>query len=63
MLYFAYGSNMSYSQMKDRCPGNHFLQAASLEDYKFVYDRKSSLRGNMAVANIIKKALKRVKAN
>ncbi len=28
MLYFAYGSNMSFAQMKERCPGGRFLGPA-----------------------------------
>ena len=51
MLYFAYGSNMNLSQMKDRCPYAIFLKRGFIKEYKFVYDG-SSTRGG-AVGNII----------
>lgn len=35
MLYFAYGSNLSRSQMKKRCPGSKALGVAILRGYKF----------------------------
>jgi len=53
MYYFAYGSNMSFKQMRKRCPGNQFVGRAKLFGYKFVYDGHSSARSG-AVANIIK---------
>lgn len=33
--YFAYGSNMSREQMKERCPEAKFIQRDILEDYAF----------------------------
>ena len=53
MIYFAYGSNMSHQQMKERCPSGRFIGRARLENYKFVYDGYSQKRKG-AVANIIK---------
>ena len=52
MLYFAYGSNMNLSQMKDRCPYARFLKRGFIKKYKFVYDGYSSTRRG-AAGNII----------
>lgn len=35
-LYFAYGSNMSSVQMRERCPGAQVLGAAVLSDWRFI---------------------------
>lgn len=35
-LYFAYGSNMAVSQMRQRCPGYRRLGKASLPGYKWI---------------------------
>lgn len=51
--YFAYGSNMNFKQMKERCPSSKFLKRVYLKGYKFVYDGYSPKR-NGAVANIVK---------
>ena len=45
--YFAYGSNLSFSQMKDRCPGNLKIGMGVLEGYRWII----STRG---VANVVK---------
>jgi len=50
--YFAYGSNMNFKQMKERCPDARFLKRAYLEGYRFVYDGYSDTRKG-AVANIV----------
>jgi gamma-glutamylcyclotransferase (GGCT)/AIG2-like uncharacterized protein YtfP len=50
--YFAYGSNMSLEQMKERCPHSTFIKIVYLEGYKFVYDGYSKYRQG-AVANIV----------
>ncbi|MDO8507695.1 MAG: gamma-glutamylcyclotransferase family protein [bacterium] len=39
MKYFAYGSNMNFKQMDDRCPDAKFLKKVYLEDYRFIYDK------------------------
>jgi gamma-glutamylcyclotransferase len=52
MYYFAYGSNMNFSQMDKRCPGSRFVSTAILHGFKFVYDGTSKKGG--AVGNIIK---------
>lgn len=51
--YFAYGSNMNFKQMQDRCSNNNFINKAYLEGYRFVYDGKSEKRKG-AVANVIR---------
>ncbi len=38
MKYFAYGSNMNFEQMRERCPEAKFMKRAHLENYRFVYD-------------------------
>ena len=53
ILFFAYGSNMSHSQMNERCPGNEFIKRVFLKGYKFVYDGNSK-RGAGATGNIVK---------
>ena len=47
VYYFAYGSNLSKTQMKERCPGAKALFAATLPNYKLVFvawsrERKSA---------------------
>ncbi|MEM0134323.1 MAG: gamma-glutamylcyclotransferase family protein [Thermoplasmatales archaeon] len=54
VLYFAYGSNMNFNQMKERCPGSRFISKGYLEGFEFVFDGYSKRR-NGAVANVIKK--------
>ena len=43
--YFAYGSNMSESQMKKRCPNYKKFGIAKLENYELTFPRKSPTRG------------------
>ncbi|MBI2359279.1 MAG: gamma-glutamylcyclotransferase [Deltaproteobacteria bacterium] len=45
MLYFAYGSNMDWEQMKRRCPSVKFISVARLKDYRFAIARTSYSRG------------------
>ncbi len=45
MLYFAYGSNMNWQQMKERCPSARFVGIAALPDHKLAFTRKSINRG------------------
>ena len=42
--YFAYGSNMSESQMKERCPKYKKIGIAKLENYELTFPRKSKKR-------------------
>lgn len=45
MLYFAYGSNMNWRQMRERCPSTRFVGVALLADHKLAFTRKSVNRG------------------
>jgi gamma-glutamylcyclotransferase (GGCT)/AIG2-like uncharacterized protein YtfP len=51
MFYFAYGSNMNWSQMQRRCPSSRFACVARLPDYDFGIARHSRLR-DCGTANI-----------
>ncbi len=54
MLYFAYGSNLNWHQMKnERCPGSKYIQPHTLKGYKLCFSHKTkiSIYGH---ANIIK---------
>ena len=33
-IYFAYGSNLNRTQMKQRCPNAQFLSVGFLKDYR-----------------------------
>jgi gamma-glutamylcyclotransferase (GGCT)/AIG2-like uncharacterized protein YtfP len=55
MLYFAYGSNMNWQQMKQRCPSAAFIGVARLPDYKLAFTRMSNRRG-CGVADIVSSA-------
>ena len=44
MLYFAYGSNMSRAQMRERCPGHECLGTAVLPGYTLCFPRSSPVR-------------------
>lgn len=52
MLYFAYGSNMDWDQMRERCPSAQFVGKALLRDHKLAFTRKSVERG-CGVADIV----------
>jgi gamma-glutamylcyclotransferase (GGCT)/AIG2-like uncharacterized protein YtfP len=45
VLYFAYGSNMDWAQMKGRCPSAAFVGVAQLPDHQLAFTRKSLNRG------------------
>ena len=51
MLYFAYGSNMSRAQMRERCPDHECLGAAVLKDHALCFPRHSPIR-NCGVAGL-----------
>jgi len=53
MWYFAYGSNMSRTQMGQRCPGHGRGQRAKLEGFRLAFDRYSKGRGGGHVADIV----------
>jgi len=45
LLYFAYGSNMDWSQMQARCPASRFVCTASLDGHGLCFPRRSDRRG------------------
>jgi len=53
MYYFAYGSNMKHTQMRERCPDSQFIKAVYLKNAEFRYDGQSKKWDNKAVANIV----------
>ena len=44
MFYFAYGSNMDWDQINERCPSARFLGIAELRDHRFAITRRSLKR-------------------
>jgi len=40
MVTFAYGSNMNWNQMRERCPSSRFVGIAVLRDHKLAVMRK-----------------------
>lgn len=44
MLYFAYGSNMSRAQMRQRCPAHELIGTAVLKDHALCFPRSSPVR-------------------
>jgi gamma-glutamylcyclotransferase (GGCT)/AIG2-like uncharacterized protein YtfP len=44
MLYFAYGSNMDWNQIQERCPSSRFIAIAVLPNHKLAFSRKSEER-------------------
>ena len=42
MLYFAYGSNMLFDQMRGRCPSSRFVCVAALDGYRLAFTRKAA---------------------
>jgi len=53
VLYFAYGSNMDWAQMKARCPSVVFAGIARLADHRLAFTRKSVKRG-CGVADVVR---------
>ena len=42
MLYFAYGSNLNWFQMKkERCPGSKYIQSYTLKNYKLIFSHRN----------------------
>ncbi|MBN1592074.1 MAG: gamma-glutamylcyclotransferase [Candidatus Coatesbacteria bacterium] len=52
MLYFAYGSNMDFEQMRKRCPSTITITKASLLNHRLAFTRFSDIR-NGGVADVI----------
>ena len=51
-LYFAYGSNMNWDQMRERCPSARFEFVAKAEGLRFAFTRFSKKR-QCGVADIV----------
>jgi len=52
--YFAYGSNLDPTQMRQRCPSSQFLCRASLQDYTFGFTRWSAYRQGGVIDIVVK---------
>ena len=52
MLYFAYGSNLSHEQMRERCKNPQYIKNIFLEGYKLSFCAIDRYHG---AANIVKK--------
>ncbi|MBN2034423.1 MAG: gamma-glutamylcyclotransferase [Deltaproteobacteria bacterium] len=52
ILYFAYGSNLDWGQMKERCPSTLFVDTALLSKYRLAFSRMSVAR-QCGVADIV----------
>ena len=52
MLYFAYGSNMDWAQMTQRCPLAKFVCRAKLPAHRLAFTRKSATR-DCGVADVL----------
>ena len=42
MLYFAYGSNMLFDQMRERCPSSLFVCVPALDGYRLAFTRRAA---------------------
>ena len=52
MLYFAYGSNLSHEQLRERCKNSKYIKNILLEGYKLSF---CAIDRDYGVANIVKK--------
>jgi gamma-glutamylcyclotransferase (GGCT)/AIG2-like uncharacterized protein YtfP len=52
MRYFAYGSNLDWAQMRQRCPSARFVCAAKLPGHQLAFTRRSTDR-SCGVADVI----------
>ena len=52
MLYFAYGSNLSHEQMRERCKNPKYIKNIFLKGYKLSF---CTINRNYGAANIVKK--------
>jgi gamma-glutamylcyclotransferase (GGCT)/AIG2-like uncharacterized protein YtfP len=55
MLYFAYGSNLDWAQMRKRCPSAQFVSVALLPEHRLLFTRKSRDR-NCGVSDVVAEA-------
>jgi hypothetical protein len=51
-LTFAYGSNMDFDQMRQRCPSAQFICIAVLKNHRLAFTRKSKDR-NCGVSDVV----------
>lgn len=51
-LYFAYGSNLNWEQLQQRCPGARFVDLALLPDHRLAFTRASNYWGG-GVADVV----------
>ncbi len=51
-LYFAYGSNLDFDQMRKRCPGARFVCRAVLKDHVLAFNSRSPAR-KCGVADVV----------
>jgi len=54
MRYFAYGSNLDWDQMRERCPSSAFVHVACLRDHALAFTRYSPRRG-CGVADVVRR--------
>jgi len=59
VLYFAYGSNMDWEQMRQRCSSVRFIGVAKLPDHRLAFTRKSIKRG-CGVADAVRESARAV---
>jgi gamma-glutamylcyclotransferase (GGCT)/AIG2-like uncharacterized protein YtfP len=52
MYYFAYGSNLSHKQMKERCPDARPKSAATLHDHELIFAGRSQKWPDGGLASI-----------
>jgi hypothetical protein len=52
MFYFAYGSNMQWSRIRERCPSAKFVCKALLADYRLTFSRRYSRNNRCWTASI-----------
>lgn len=52
MLYFAYGSNLDWGQMRERCPSARFVAGAKFGGHRLAFTRRSRDRG-CGVADVV----------
>ena len=57
MLYFAYGSNLSHEQMRDRCKDHKYIKNVFLEGYQLSF---CAINRDYGAANIVKKPKSKV---
>ncbi|MGQ0812325.1 MAG: gamma-glutamylcyclotransferase family protein [Nitrospiraceae bacterium] len=59
MLYFAYGSNLDRTQMRERCPSARFVCTARLPQHRLAFTRRST-KWHGGVADVVADSEKNV---